>query len=72
MQQNFCVCNFVLMLVRQKILYIYTYIYICPKVTCNFILLLICKFLKQNKNLGIKKKKGNELSANFASNIRQI
>ena len=35
--------------------YIYIYIYI-SRVTCNFILLLIYKFSKQNKNLEIKKK----------------
>ena len=97
-QKNFCVFNFVLMLVGQKkyiifsfsfyvcvclcfffflflffllfcfstfccfCLYIYIYIYkqyirIYIKVTCKFILLLISKFLKQNKNLEIKKKK---------------
>ena len=36
-------------------LYIYIYIYI--KVVCKFILLLIWKVLKQNKNLEIKKNK---------------
>ena len=41
------------MLVGKKKLYCILF-YI--KVTCNFILLLICKLLKQNKNLEIKKK----------------
>ena len=37
-------------------IYIYMYMYMCM-VTCKFILLLIWKFLKKNKNLEIKKKK---------------
>ena len=39
--------------IKKKKLYIHIYI---SRVTCNFILLLIYKFLKQNKNLEIKKK----------------
>ena len=37
--------------------YIYIYIYTYITVACKFILLLIWKFLKQNKNLEIKKKR---------------
>ena len=51
-------CNFVLMLLGKKKLYCILF-YI--KVACNFILLLICKFLKQNKNIEIKKKKKHSI-----------
>ena len=38
-------------------IYIYIYLYLYIKVVCKFILLLIWKVLKQNKNLEIKKNK---------------
>ena len=37
-------------------IYLYIYIYIYIKDTCKFILFLIWKFFKQNKNLENKKK----------------